>query len=231
MFGITYKNKHSYKDFNLTIKSKDISPPTKKKVKGTVPYMNGSYDFSGLYGEQTYEERVLNYVFNLQCNSKLELDTQKIKILDWLLNSFKTILKDDVIPGYYFNAECEDVSFKEDGSNAEINTKFIAYPFKISLYDEGNIYWDDFNFELDYMQETKFDVAGSKTVEIINLAAKKITPTVICSTPFDVIQKGITYKFNTGTTKDWRFTLDKGLNNLTLNGTGNIEFVFRKEVL
>lgn len=231
MNGFMYKNKHSFKDFNLTIKSKNISPPKKIKIKESVPFMQGSYDFSNLYGEQTYEERQLNYVLNLQCNSKLELNTQKIKILDWLMNSFKAVLKDDAIPGYYFNAECEDVEFKESGSYAEITVSFIAYPFKISLYDEGNIPWNDFNFELDYMQDTKFLVIGSKTVELINQSAKKITPTVICTAPFDVIKNGITYKFNIGTTKDWRFNLDKGFNSLILNGDGNIEFIFRKEVL
>jgi hypothetical protein len=231
MNGFMYKNKHSFKDFNLTIKSKNISPPKKIKIKESVPFMQGSYDFSNLYGEQTYEERQLNYVLNLQCRSKVELNTKKIKILDWLMNSFKTVLKDDAILGYYFNAECEDVEFKESGSYAEITVSFIAYPFKISLYDEGNIPWNDFNFELDYMQETKFDVVGSKNIGIINSSSKKITPTVICTAPFDLIKDGIIYKFNTGSTKDWRFNLDKGINNLTVNGNGNIEFLFRKEVL
>lgn len=231
MFGITYKGKHSYNDYGLTIKSKDINPPPKNKVKEKVPYMQGAYDFSNLYGDQTYNERTLNYVFNLICSSKLELNTKKIKILDWLLNSFKDNLKDDTIPGFYFFAECEDVSFKEDGRKAEITVKFVAYPFKISSNDEGNIPWDDFNFELDYMQETKFNILGSKSIEIYNLGAVKATPTIICSAAMDIIKNGITYKYNQGTTKDWRFTLDKGKNNLTIKGTGNIEFIFRREVL
>lgn len=231
MIGISFKNKHSYIDFGLTIKSKSINPPKKIKTKETVPFMNGSYDFSNLYGEQTYEERELGYVFNLICETKLELNTEKIKVLDWLLNSFKGALKDDTIPGLYFNAECENIDFKESGRYAEITATFIAYPFKIGLHDEGNIPWDDFNFELDYMQDTKFDVSVSKSIEIINSGSRKITPTVVCTDEFDVIKNGITYKFNAGTTKDWRFNLDIGLNNLTLNGSGNIEFIFRKEVL
>ena len=231
MVGITYKNKHSYKDFGLTIKSKDISPPKKVKNKSTVPYMNGAYDFSGIYGEQTYEERTLEYIFNLNCRSKIELNSKKIKVLDWLLNSFKDNLSDDTIPGYFFSAECEEVDFKEDGINAEISVTFMAYPFKFNLYQEGNIPWDDFNFELDYIQETKFNVSGSKAINVINSGSKRISPTVICSSEFYVIKGDTTYKFNVGSTKDWRFTLDKGNNNLILKGTGNIEFVFRKEVL
>lgn len=231
MLGITYKGKHSFKDFGLTIKSKEISPPAKVKTKETVPYMHGSYDFSNLYGEQTYEERLLSYTFNLIAKNKTDMNIKKIKILDWLLNSFKVPLKDDAIPGFYFSAECEGASFKENGFMAEITASFKAYPFKISLYDEGNIPWDDFNFELDYMQDTKFYVAGNKSVTIYNLGARKIIPTVICSAPFDVTKNGTTYKFNAGTTKDWRFLLDVGSNDLILNGIGTIEFSFRKEVL
>jgi hypothetical protein len=40
----------------------------------------------------------------------------------------------------------------------------------------------------------------------------------------------VTYNFSAGTTKDFRFGLEKGLNTLTITGDGNIEFVFRKEV-
>lgn len=229
--GIYYKDKHSYKDYGLTIKEKNISFPTKNKVKETVPYMNGSYDFSNLYGEQTYQERTLKYTFNLIARNKEELNIKKIKVVDWLLNSYKTQLKDDQMKGYYFLAECEDIDLKESSRFAEITATFVAYPFKISEYEEGNDLWDKFNFELDCMQETKFDVFGSKKVEIINLGSRKITPTVICSSNFDVIKDGITYKFNSSITKDWRFNLGKGINNVILNGTGDIEFIFRKEVL
>lgn len=231
MYGITYKDKHSYRDFGLTIKAKDINPPKKTKIKETVPYMNGAYDFSNLYGEQTYGERTSTYTFNLNCKSKIELNIKKIEILDWLLNSFKTTLKDDTIPDFYFNAECENVDFKEDGQFAEITASFVAYPFKIANNNEGNDVWDTFNFELDYAQDTKFAVTGTKDVELYNLSSRKVTPTVVCSADFDVIQGNTTYHFKSGTTKDWRFTLEKGLNSLTLNGNGNIEFVFRKEVL
>ena len=54
-----------------------------------------------------------------------------------------------------------------------IRDRFTAYPFKFREYNEGSIPWDDFNFELDYMQETKFDVSGSKFVNIINPSSKR----------------------------------------------------------
>lgn len=231
MVGITYKNKHSYKDFGLTIKSKDIIPPKKVKNKSTIPYMNGVYDFSELYGEQTYEERTLEYIFNLNCRSKIELNSKKISILDWLLNSFKINLNDDTIPGYFFLAECEEVNFKEDGINAEISVTFIAYPFKISNLQDGHDIWDEFNFELDIVQNTKFEINGVENINLYNNGAIGINPTIICSSSMEIIKRNITYKINPGQSKSWSFKLDKGLNELIIKGNGIIEFKWNKEVL
>ena len=230
-YGIRKNNKHSFDDFGLTIKSKKIGNPKKNKIKEEIPFMNGSYDFSLLYGDQTYSERKLEYTFNLNEKNKIEMNVKKIQVLEWLNDGGKQPLYDDTIPGFYFLAEVEDDDFSEDGKNGELTVTFNAYPYKIASRNEGNDIWDDFNFELDYMQETKFDVSGSKFVNIINPSSKNINPIVICSSEFNVIKDSTTYKFNGGTTKDWIFTLDKGENNLILNGNGSIEFVFRKEVL
>lgn len=231
MNGIVFNGKHSFKDFGLTIKTREIGIPAKNKIKETVPFMQGSYDFSNLYGEQTYAERPLVYTFNLINYSKVQLNIKKTQILDWLLNSYKANFKDDIIPGYYFMAECEDVSFEEGRSSAEIIASFTAYPFKYRTQEEGSLEWDDFNFELDVMQDVAFEVEGTREIEIYNNGSRSISPTVITDSEIDVTKGATTYRFNAGTTRDWRFTLDKGINSLTLEGDGNIEFRFRKEVL
>lgn len=231
MFGITFRGKHSYRDFNLRVKSREINPPSKIKIKDSVPFMQGAYDFSGLYGDQTYEERIIRYTFDISEKDGIRLNVIKMQVMDWLLNSYKERLEDDFIPGYHFMAECENVSIKERSPIIEITATFIVYPFMIGNYDEGNVLWDEFNFETDYMQDVKFDVAGTKEIKLYNPSARSITPTVICSAPMDVIKNNTIYKFNAGITRDWRFVLDIGESNLILKGNGNIEFLFRKEVL
>ena len=64
--GIIKNNKHSYNDFGLKILSRELNPPSKKKIKETLPFMNGSYDFSLLCGENVYEERTIKYVFDFR---------------------------------------------------------------------------------------------------------------------------------------------------------------------
>lgn len=228
---IIKNNKGSYKDFGITIKSKSIGNPQKKKIKEEVPFMNGTYDFSSIYGEQAYTERELTYVFNIIGLDKIQLNMRKIQVIEWLMEGGKSPLYDNTIPGFYFLAECEDVSFSEKGRVGELTVKFIAYPFKIANKHEGNDIWDDFNFELDYAQETKFAIEGTSNVSLYNLGAIKVTPEVACSSFMNVIKDGISYTFKPGVIKDWQFTLSKGRNDLNISGKGSIEFIFRKEVL
>lgn len=229
---IFFNGKGSYTDFGGILTYFRVQPPEPRIIKEEVPFMNGYYDFSDLYGETAYSERKIQCKLQFVEENITLMHIKYTKVLEWLLESGKSNLIYTLDPGIYYIARVEKTpSFEAFLSCGVFEFEFIAYPFKFRNFDEGNIPWDDFNFELDCMQDTKFLVIGSKTVELINQSAKKITPTVICTAPFDVIKNGITYKFNIGTTKDWRFNLDKGFNNLTVNGNGNIEFLFRKEVL
>lgn len=230
-YGIRKNNKHSFDDFGLTIKSKKIGNPKKNKIKEEVPFMNGSYDFSLLYGEQTYSERQLEYTFNLNERNKIAMNIKKMQVLEWLNDRGKQPLYDDTIPGFYFLAEVEDDDFSEEGSNGEITVTFNAYPYKISSRNDGHDIWDDFNFELDMVQDTIFEVNGTKDIILYNNGAIGINPTVICSNDIEVTKGNSIYKFKPGEAKAWAFKLDKGLNTLTIKGTGTIEFKWCKEVL
>nr|DAN00174.1 MAG TPA: distal tail protein [Caudoviricetes sp.] len=232
MLGIKKDNKHSYNDFGIKILSRSISIPSKRKIKDTVPFMNGSYDFSLLYGEQTYDEREITYTFSLPKKDKVKLNMLKIKIIEWLYDGIQSKIYDDQFPNFHFLAECTDIDYDESFYNyAQLTATFIAYPFKISTLQDGHDIWDEFNFELDMIQDTKFDVIGSKSITLYNNSIIGIYPTVICDNNFEVIKNGITYSFTPGEVKSFNFKLDKGENNLLLKGNGAIEFKWSKEVL
>ena len=232
MNEIIFNGKSSYKDLGVIVTYFKPQPPEPKIIKQDVPFMHGSYDFSKLYGEVFYNERIINCKVKFKVRDERILLGKYSEVMEWLLGSNNSKLIYTGEPHMYYIASVTKAptwdNFLKIGS---LDIEFTAYPFKFREYNEGSIPWDDFNFELDYMQETKFDVSGSKFVNIINPSSKNINPIVICSSEFNVIKDSTTYKFNGGTTKDWIFTLDKGENNLILNGNGSIEFVFRKEVL
>ena len=186
MIGIIKDGKHSYDDFGLTVR--DITTETKRKNKTLVkiPFMNGAYDFSSLYGGQTFEEETRTYEFNLVAQDKYDLEIQKIKISDWLLDGQQIEIYDDLLIGYHRLAECVDLSFEEKHNYVKVVANFRTYPFKIRDNHEGDDIWDDFNFELDVAQDVKFDVKSFKNVVLTNVGTNIATPTVFCSAPLKV---------------------------------------------
>lgn len=231
-YGIRFNNLHSYDDLELLVLDKKITTPTKTKIKENIPFMNGTYDFSDLYGGNCFSERTLEFTFKLKHNNRIGLEFIKTKIENWLMGTDTQVkLIEDDLPGYYYLAECESTDFEDFIRFGKLKATFTAYPFKICDYEEGDIAWDNFNFELDVLQETKFDINGVKNVKIHNVGATNIVPEVICSHQMEVTKGNVTYKFNPGTSKDYVFELGIGKNDMTIKGNGTIEFRFRKEVL
>lgn len=81
------------------------------------------------------------------------------------------------------------------------------------------------------VQDTKFEVENIKNIQLYNNGAIGINPIVVCSNDMEIIKGTTIFKFKAGESKSWSFKLDKGLNNLTIKGTGTIEFKWSKEVL
>ena len=231
---ITFNHKKSFDDYSLHLIDVDIGYPEKKEISVTVPYMNGNYDFSSVYGEDTYSNRQVKVKFALKSpynKTRTLLNIQYDKVVDWLFSSGISDLKIDYVE-YSFSAKVKAISSKTKFLNTEsIEVTFECYPFRKPELFEGDDIWDEFNFELDVAQSVDFNVVGSKRISLINVGAIAVTPTVICDTNLEVIHNEITYKFTSGMTKDYRFKLNKGDNIITVIGTGNISFKFKKEVI
>jgi hypothetical protein len=165
--GLSYLGKHSFNDFGITMApAREIGIPNKKKTKLVVPFSNVTYDYSEIFGSQTYEERTLKYTFNVAgraIKSKDEMNWIKTTLVNWLMNSHgKQPLYDDNYPGVHFLAEVEgDTSFSENWNYGFLEVKFTAYPFMISNHPEGTDIWDDFNFLFDVHQDVKFTIPHS----------------------------------------------------------------------
>ena len=233
MYGITFNGRHSFNDMGYKILSnREIKAPSKIKVKKSVPYMNGSYDFSNLYGGNCFTDRVLEYTFLLKATSNKNLEAVRMDCENWLMGTNEqTKLIDDNMNLYYYLAECENIEFEDMGLTGKLTATFNAYPFRLYGWVEGNDLWDRFNFELDVSQEVKFNIEGSKDIVLYNQGATHVKPTIIASSDMEIVKDDITYSIEKGTTNDWQFVLGVGENHLTVKGTGTIEFKFRKEVL
>jgi predicted phage tail component-like protein len=233
MIGLTFNGKHSYIDFWLIMNYKRISTPAKKKIKASVPFMNGYYDFSTVAtnGEIVYEERNIEVKFTILASSKIDLEFKKSVINQWLLEGGKAQLTFDDTPDIYFLAELEDEnSLSETNSIGEFTVKFTADPFKVGKSYVGQEEWNNINFETDIIQDTTYNVKGTMSITIYN-PGRIIAPEVIVPANMNCTLNGYTANFTTTKTKDYKFKLNNGYNTISVNGTGSIEIRFRKEVL
>lgn len=240
MYGITFDGQHSLKDLGVTMApGKQIGRPSKNKVKISPPFSNQEYDFSKLYGSQTYSNRTLTYHFNIldKTLDKVErvrrMQITSIKIQNWLMKPVgKSILIDDAITGYHFLAEVEaSIGFNEDFAKGELTVTFDAYPFMIRNLPEGNDIWDEFNFELDVAQITKFDISGSRQITLYNVGQTDYRPKIIVSSQMQIQFVGNTFTVPAGESESYDFILPPGENHLTITGNGTIEFVYHQEVI
>lgn len=233
MIGFKFNNKHSYNDFELLLESKKILPPAKKKIKLDVPFLNGSYDFSTIAtnGEQIFNERKIDVVFGFTARSKKQLYVLYSNILEWLMDTEQQQLIFDDISDYYFMVDVEGISeFEEIVIYGKLKVTFIAEPFKIGIDFEGNKKWDTFNFEVDVLQDVSFDIVGGADVSIYNVG-RIVMPTVIADSNFTLTFNSKTYNVVAGNNTFYDFKLQNGANNINIVGTGNIKFLFRKQVI
>ena len=230
--GFTFNNKHN-NDVGVVMHSKLIQPPSKKKIKESVPFMNGSYDFStvGTNGEQTFSERDITIIIGLPAETKEQLQVLYSTTLEWLQDVGKQQLKFDVIPDYYFMAEVEEASsFDEVMEFGTLTVKFTADPFKMGVDYVGDDVWDTFNFEEDITQSNEFTINGSDTILLYN-PRRPVNPIIYCSTAMIITKDGLTYNLAAGNNKIYGFRLNSLNNTIIVTGTGTIKFIFRKESL
>lgn len=233
MKGFKFNNEHSYDDYNLLLESKKILPPAKKKIKTDVPFMNGTYDFSTIAtnGENVFTERTIEVVFNLIANNKEILYMKYSEILEWLSDTGQQQLIFDDIKDYYFLAEVEGITdFNEAIRIGKFKVIFTCQPFKMGINLEGADIWDTFNFEIDVAQDVVFDVVGTKTINIRNVG-RLVCPIINASAPMSLVFNSKTYNLIAGDNRIYGLKLLNGDNNMIVNGTGHINFIFRKTSL
>ena len=131
--------KKSYDDFNVYIADRNISSPKKKVIKESVPFSNVVYDFSKMDGEIYWEERILQYSFDIAELSTKEMEETKTKLLNWLLNVHDTDIYDPYIGDYHFHGSYDSDTWIENFEAGTITVSFSVYPYKISNSDANVI--------------------------------------------------------------------------------------------
>lgn len=213
-------NNASYDDFEASICKRKIGNPKKKIIKESVPFSNLTYDFSDIDGECYYEERELEYTFEITADTPEKLEELKMNFSSWVMNTMRERLYDPFVKKYYFLATFEDISFDDDESieKTTATVKFKAYPYKIAIEGKGNM-----------MQISK-DISS---LVVQNNSSHPVIPTLNADVACQVTIGNLTYGMPAGTVKDETIKLAIGTNEIKVKATeseGWLAIEFSEEV-
>lgn len=211
---------YSYDQFYASVMKRNISAPKKKVIKDTVPFSNITYDFSAIDGEIYWEERNLDYIFEITADTPEELEELKINFQTWVMNVMSEKLYDPFIKDYHFIATYSDISFDDDEGmeKTTITVKFTAYPYKIA--NDKKVYTVDVTAE-------------EKVLRVDNKSAHRITPILTSDVPVAIKIGNADFQMGASTVKDDHFKIGIGGNELYIkatNANGTLTIEFEEEV-
>lgn len=226
--NLIFNNRKSYKDFRLFVTNFTLIPPKPRVLKETIPYKDGSFDFSFIHGKRLYDERLIEVTLSYDAFDEQEVYKVYSDAISWLYSGTEGEIKLDDVTGYFKGSVSEITTFERFMNLGELTVVFACYPFKFDDAMYGEDIWDTFNFETDMIEQNEFKVNGSTEVNII-INGIEIVPSVNCTSNMSVRLNNKTYSFTSGNNKNSNFTLKNGDNNMTITGNGTIKFIFRKE--
>lgn len=212
-------NKASYDDFEASVKERTITDGKKKEIKDSVPFSNVTYDFSAINGEVYWEEKKLEYVFEITANTPEELEEKKMAFKSWIMNVMGEKLYDPFIMDYHFIATYSGIDVDDSEiEKATVSVTLTAYPYMIA--NKAKVY----TIALEASEEI--------TVTVMNDSSHRITPTFNADVAFTVAMDGSSYAVPAGETTDDSFKISVGTNMLILKATesGTVNISFSEEV-
>lgn len=209
---IIINNKASFDDFRASVASRKANAPTKKSIKQTVPHSNKTYDFSAINGEVYWEERELEYIFEIVAPTPAKLENAKMLFSNWVMNVTEADLYDPFIEDYHFT-DCtfKSISYEDDESveKSTITVIFTAYPYKLS------------NEEKTY--KISVPVASKKSIDVVNNSAHRIMPIFESNTDATIKLNDTTFAITTGEFSSSGIMLQIGANSLEVQNIGDTE--------
>ena len=131
---LTIGDKDSYDDFDASLARFDAKPPKKKSIRETIPFFNGSYDFSTINGEVYWEDRVIECIFEILADTPEELEDKKAAFSNWVMNVTEQDIYSPFIPDYHFVGTFEEMDYEDDDGldKTTATVTFLAYPYKVA---------------------------------------------------------------------------------------------------
>jgi len=128
-YGLTFKGRHSYKEFKLVMRSDDRSllPPSKVS-QVDISFIDGRYD---LRREPVYDNRLITVKFSYIDMDLVNIQQRKRLIAGWLSGQGQLIFDDE--PNIFYNAKIyEGISLSQYFGRSSFDIAFECEPFALN---------------------------------------------------------------------------------------------------
>ena len=215
--------KASFDDFGASVATRKIKMPPKKSIKETVPFSNITYDFSAINGETYWEERELEYIFEITADDPETLEELKRKFSAWVMSVQGQELHDPHIPDYHFLATYDDMDPEDDEGldKTTLTVTFTAYPYMIA--DVPKVY------------TVELPASGQVSLRVLNESEHPVSLTVVNTTGITLkIGEALTAALPAGEGTYGTLKLPAGLTDVVLTNSealeGTVRLSFYEEV-
>lgn len=233
MNGVTFGNKHSYKDWGLLLKSRPvITPPKAKTVYIDIPGSDGVIDLTeSLTGDVQFNNRTIKCEF-VVIDARIRWANIYSEIMDYL-HGQKLRVRFDEDPTYYYEGRLQVNEWKSDKVTSTITIEGNVEPYKYELFSSTEDWeWDSFNFESGIIRDYRdigITTVGQK-VTIIG-SRKQAVPTItVKSDNGNGLNlygtyggKKVFFTLKDGTYKDPKLIIYNGNNDFTFYNSGDVE--------
>ena len=206
-------NKYSFDDFGASVKERAISAPPKKSIKETVPFSNVTHDFSKINGEVYWEERELEYDFEILADTPEDLEAKKRAFSNWVMNVMNEEIYDPFETGWHYLGTFDDIDYEDEETldKTTISVMFTAYPYKLA--NNPTVY--------TLVIPASSEISGM----IENDSSHRISPTLDCSGAITLQVNGASYSMTAGKVQDDALMLQTGKNILRIQNPNNTDCV------
>lgn len=199
-YGVTFGDKHSFRDFGLYPKSKMIvDPPEVREVYIEIAGADGDLDITeALIGRANYESREGKFEFTVVDREKWDY------IYSNIMNTIhgrkmRVVLDDD--PHYYYYGRVKIDSFNTKKHTGTITVEGYFEPYKKSLIANSEEWlWDPFNFETDVARDYENIFAPLDEYVTVTVVGSRmpVTPVFNAEYPMYMRFNGASYSLQAG---------------------------------
>lgn len=136
---INFGGRWSLEDFGLFIGQETdtdtrIERARPRIIRESIPFMDGSYDYSRISGKLIYDDRTLRYTFIISGHSRTEIEDKVRQLDNWLGETEDTDLYDTDFPHWMFTNVAylgigELTFYSANECKARVTAEFTAAPY------------------------------------------------------------------------------------------------------